>query len=192
MASTLRRWLSHLSRSVVTLPKLQAATNDVSREFRRLGLLTEAVHDCTVELVAFGKALGWTHSDGEIQIPAVSLGRVFSRKRETAWLRPLLRHEFAHCLASVHPELVEGRAFRKAFGAGYDHEWKKRPRFDPEKHVSRYCPEAPAEDFAEVTEAFVRRGGLVDCLSTTSWLRRRFDFVANLKNRIRQEDIPLA
>jgi hypothetical protein len=192
VSSPLHRWWSHLSRGLVTLPKLQAATAHVSREFRRLGLLTQAVHDCTVELVPFGQSLGWAYSDGEIQIPAVSLGRVFSRKRETAWLRPLLRHEYAHCLASVHPELVEGWSFRHAFGAGYDHEWKQRPRFDPAKHVSRYCSEAPAEDFAEVTEVFVRRQGEVEDLGKTEWLRRRFDFVAGLSNRIKREGIPLA
>jgi len=192
MALPLRRWWSHLSRGVVTLPRLLAAANHVSREFHRLGLLTQAVHDCTVDLVPFGRSLGWAYSDGKIQIPAVSLGRVFSRRRETAWLRPLLRHEFAHCLASVHPELVEGSAFRHAFGAGYDDEWREPNRFDPELHVSRYCPEAPAEDFAEVTEAFVRRQGKIQGFCTTCWLRRRFDFVAGLKNRIRQEGIPLA
>ena len=185
--------LSRIFRDMLTLRSLQSATTDVVRDFRACGLNTEALQDCQVYLVPAGLAFGWCRADGAISIPAVSGSRWWERRwgKRTS-LRDVLRHEFGHALANLHPELVEGRTFERVFGASYDDRWKRKPAFDEEDYLTPYATKSPAEDFAETVMVHSRHRGRVDRYRHLAEIWRKLQFVSRLKNRIKQERIPLA
>ena len=189
----LDKTLSRLFRDMLTLRSLQSATNDVVRDFRACGLNTEALQDCQVYLVPAGLAFGWCHADGAISIPAVSGSRWWERRwgRRTS-LRDVLRHEFGHALANLHPELVEGRSFSAAFGAGYDDRWQRKPTFDEEDYLTPYATKSPAEDFAETVMVHTRHRGGIDRYRHLDGIWRKLEFVRRISIRIRREGIPLA
>ena len=185
--------LSRLFRDMLTLRTLQSATNDVVRDFRACGMNTAALQDCQVYLVPAGLAFGWCHADGAISIPAVSGSRWWERgwgKRTS--LRDVLRHEFGHALANLHPELVEGRSFSAAFGAGYDDRWQRKPAFDEEDYLTPYATKSPAEDFAETVMVHSRHRGRMDRYRNLAGIWRKLEFVRRISIRIRREGIPLA
>lgn len=161
--------------SFVNLKMLNSALDNVIDELGELDLLTDRLDEVDVILTPFepwtaygyymqespwlSRWLGW--EDGNIYIPSLrltSLGGLFGYG-EYFSLRNVLRHEYGHALAHLHPGLIKrSREFTHVFGDRYG---SKGPveDYDPFKHVSTYASTMPQEDFAETFAYFVKSKG---------------------------------
>ena len=118
---------------IVNMARLNRSLRTAIADFEACGLYTDELHAVPVRLTLAGRAYGWCWNTGEIDIPAVSLarlGEIFGRPRFA--LRDILRHEMAHALAHVHPEVVDNAEFRDVFGAPYWSEWETPHDYDPD------------------------------------------------------------
>lgn len=174
-------------RTVVTLDQLNRANVDVMRELMDYGFWTPRLNQVQVWLVPRGTAHGWQWYGGDhsIRIAAFSKARLreaLARKKRTH-LRDVLRHEWAHAIASVHRGLFRSRAFREAFGGphGWDFAWI----YDPAFHVSQYAATATSEDFAETFMFFLKYGGRLPRRFDTPVIRRKWRYIARLARRLR-------
>ena len=161
--------------SFVNLKMLNDALDDVRDELSELDLLTERLDEVNVYLTPFHPGttygyfieesnwlawcLGW--EDGNIYIPSLrltSLSGLFGYS-EYFSLRNVLRHEYGHAVAHLHPSLIKrSREFTHVFGGRYD---TKGPveGYSPLQHVSTYAATMPQEDFAETFAYFVKSKG---------------------------------
>lgn len=166
---------------LVTQSQLDLANYAVTCELDRHGFYDHRVQAIDTHLVIFGFAYGWQWygSTGEINIPRVSLSRLFH-----IWnggytsLRDVLRHEFAHAIADTHRGLFRSSYFSEAFGAA--HHWDFGWEHDPEHHVSEYAATAPAEDFAETFMFFLRHNGVLPPRLKTAAIMRKWRFIQRL------------
>jgi hypothetical protein len=175
-------------RTVVTLEQLNRANQTVTREMMALGLWTHRLHHISVLLAPRGVAHGWQWYEGDrsIRIAARSRARLkeaLARKKRTP-LRDVLRHEWAHALASVHRAAFRSRHFRAAFGGahGWDFSWL----YDPAHHVSTYAATATSEDFAETFMFYLKHRGQLPARFDTPVIRRKWRFIAALAQRLRR------
>lgn len=170
---------------LITKKRLDSASLHVTYELRRLGFYDDLLHDVDVFLVWFGHAFGWQnhHTDGSIDIPRVSLGRIQELLgRRYISLRDVLRHEYAHALAHTHPWFIETSAFRRAFDADYGPApiWA----YDPSFHITEYAASSPQEDFSECFMCYVRWNGKLPKRYQTKSIIRKWWFIYGLKESI--------
>ena len=127
-------------------------------------------------------AYGWhSGTPGSISIPAVSLAQTrdyfsghFMR------LTDILRHEWAHGVADVHPGFVQCPRFVRCFGGAYDYPGIVATH-DPAKHITPYAASMPAEDFAEVFHYYLRhKGRLPVRLRNRPVIVRKWRFIARM------------
>lgn len=182
--------------SFVNLKMLNSALDDVRDELGELDLLTDRLEEVDVILTPFepwtaygyyveespwlSRWLGW--EGGNIYIPSLRLtslcglfgfGEFFS-------LRNVLRHEYGHALAHLHPGLIKrSREFTHVFGGRYD---SKGPveAYSPLTHVSAYAAKKPQEDFAETFAYFVKFKGDVARYFHRPGVFMKMCFVGNL------------
>jgi len=161
--------------SFINLKMLNDALDDVRDELGELDLLTDRLDEVEVILTPFhpwtdygyyveespwlSRWLGW--EGGNIYIPSLrltSLSGLFGNS-EYFSLRNVLRHEYGHAVAHLHPGLIKrSREFTHVFGGRYD---TKGPveGYSPLQHVSTYAATKPQEDFAETFAYFVKSKG---------------------------------
>jgi hypothetical protein len=156
-----RKTQRHIRRHIVTLAGLDRANQQVTQEMAALGLWSDELADVQVWLVPVSLACyGWhTGRPGHIAIPAISfaqLGDLLTGQHMR--LTDILRHEWAHALADVHPGLVECRAFARCFGGEY-HDVLGAYDHDPARHLTIYASMRPCEDFAETFHFYIRHKG---------------------------------
>jgi hypothetical protein len=173
---------------IVTLADLDTALDRATADFRACGLYTAAMDRVPVRLTLAGSAYGWCLHDGSrIDIPALSLarlGELFGRPRVA--LADVVRHELAHALAFLHPELVAGRRFAQVFGGHHDDEWDAPPRYRRAHFVSEYATSSPCEDFAETVMVYTRHRGRVRSYARRPGVHRAFEYVTALGRRLRR------
>jgi hypothetical protein len=174
-------------RTVVTLDQLNRANQSVMRELMDLGFWTHRLHHIQVWLVPRGSAHGWQWYEGDRSICIASrskarLREALARKKRTT-LRDVLRHEWAHAIASVHRAAFRSQGFKEAFGGphGWDFSWI----YDPAHHVSTYAATATSEDFAETFMFFLKHRGCLPSRFDTPVIRRKWRFIAHLCRRLR-------
>ena len=193
----------------VTFRQLASAYSAVQRELARAGLwsgrcrLTESdVVWCWLPPPSVWDAVGFFVEDGSLlfRLFGFEPGHIYIPKwvllhgpwQNRGSLRDVLRHEFGHALGYHHPGLIcRSRAFREAFGAGYDEPWSQPPA-DREDFVSPYAMSSPAEDFAETFACWLRsfggrgnsrRGSAVPSHAASA-LRAEFSFVRGVCRHI--------
>jgi hypothetical protein len=162
-------------RTVVTLDQLNRANQSVMRELMALGFWTHRLHHIQVWLVPRGNAHGWQWYEGDRSICIASFSK--------ATLRDVLRHEWAHAIASVHRAAFRSQRFKEAFGGphGWDFSWI----YDPDHHVSTYASTATSEDFAETFMFYLKHRGRLPTRFNTPVIRRKWRFIAALSRRLR-------
>ena len=114
-------------------------------------------------------------------IPSISLaqlGDFFSGRYLR--LTDILRHEWAHALADVHPDFVECPTFVRYFGGEYE-DPEAPEDYDRELHVSKYAATMPAEDFAETFHFYIRhKGRLPVRLAGRPAIVRKWNFIERI------------
>lgn len=172
-----------LSRHIITHKSLQEANRKVARDMAAVGLWSELLTEVEVRLVPVSlQCYGW--HDGVICIPMVSGAQIFDlfHGRHTR-LTDILRHEWAHAIADVYPDLVESDHFVRCFGGEYED--LRRVHHDPNHHVTRYASVMPCEDFAEVFHFYLRHGGRIPLrLSHKKIIVRKWKFIDRIARRI--------
>jgi hypothetical protein len=174
-------------RNYVSLRRLTVANAKVTREMARLGLWSDGLCEVGVYLVPVSHyCYGWHQgTPGAISIPAVSLAYLDDRRngRHTR-LTDILRHEWAHALAAVHPDFVRCPQFIRTFGGEYDD--KAGPwEFSPERHLTWYASTAPSEDFAETFHFYLRHKGRLPLrLTGRSILIRKWRYIDRMARRM--------
>ena len=178
---------------VVSVEKLNRTFNTVREELREVGLLEEGryldrircyrawlptlkgfsgyVYDETVPWL--NRIVGFV--PGDIYIPLNAQVRP-STPGET--LLDTVRHEFGHSWAWLDREHIDGRWFRRAFGACYGDEWESEPDFDRSEFVSAYACTRPAEDFCETLMTFLRCRRSLHRFDRRPGLKRKLSAVA--------------
>jgi hypothetical protein len=169
-----------LRRHIVTLDQLIRTNHQVTREMERLHLWSEDLDEVGVWLFPFSLTYyGWhTGNPGYIAIPSVSLVNLgdFLTGRLIR-LTDILRHEWAHALADVHPGFVECPPFVRCFGGKY-REVRSPEEYDPSLHVTKYAATRPCEDFAETYHFYIRHKGRVPMrLVGKSAIVRKWKFI---------------
>ena len=179
--------MPNVKHTIITMPRLQGALNDVYRELDSVGVFDQRLAKVEVYLTWFGKAFGWQYyrSSGHIEIPAISIGRlserVFGDQRTT--LRDILRHEFAHAVADQNRGLIRSRLFRAAFGSAHD--TFIGSRYHSHHHVTRYAATAACEDFAEVFMFYLKHSQSLPKRFDTPVIRKKWIFVESLCQQIK-------
>jgi len=184
-----RKTRRRIRRHLVTLAELDRTNRQVTREMARLGLWSDALAEVDVWLVPVSLACyGWHSGDpGAISIPAVSLAHLgdFLRGQHTR-LADVLRHEWAHALADIHPGLVGRPAFARCFGGDYDDELAPHDH-DPARHLTEYAAAMPCEDFAETFHFYLRhRGRLPVRLAGKPVIARKWNYVERIARAMAQ------
>jgi hypothetical protein len=169
-----------IRRHIVTLDQLTRTNIQVTCELERLDFWSEDLDEVVVWLVPVSTCYyGWhSGTPGSISIPSISLaqlGDFFSGRYLR--LTDILRHEWAHALADVHPGFVECRAFVRCFGGEYE-DPEGPEEYDRELHVSKYAATMPAEDFAETFHFYIRhKGRLPVRLAGRPAIVRKWDYM---------------
>lgn len=168
---------------------LHRAVAQVRREMRALSLWQDHLAQVQIRHGWFAVALGYQwygdRSDdrvaGDVVIPRFSLTRVWERisgQKRTS-LVDLVRHELAHAFADLHGGWFRSKVFSKAFGR--PHDAVAPVNYHPEEHLSAYAATSPCEDFAETFMTFVRHRGVLPKRFDTEAIRRKWDFVNDLR-----------
>ena len=169
----------------ITKSHLDRANLTVTGELDAMGFYDERVHRVDVYRAPVGYAYGWHYygSSGEINIPAVSLSRLYNLFEGTyTSLRDILRHEYAHAVADTHRGLIRSRRFADAFGA--HHTWDFGWEYDDYYHVTSYAATAPAEDFAEVFMLYLKHGGRMPSRFAHTAVSKKWSFVKDLRGAV--------
>lgn len=180
------RSLAH--RRIITLAHLQRDLDIVVQEMNDLGFWTKRMESVEVQLCPLrslipDRALGHCDYRGHIYIPATGLARIFGRLKNYCRLRDVLRHEFGHSFACLHPQLVQRNPeFMKILGGTYDSDM--RSNYDPAFHLTKYAATSPAEDFAECFMAVLKYKGKLDRFKTRPLLYKKVCWVKSLARRI--------
>ena len=181
-----RKTRRQLSRHIVTLSRLNEANWQVTAAMERLGLWSDELDEVTVWLAPVSwSCYGW-HSGGpgSISIPGVSfaqLGDYLSGRHIR--LTDILRHEWAHAVADVHPGFVDCPRFVRCFGG---HE-SAAPvsKYNPARHITRYAATMPCEDYAEVFHFYLRhKGRLPVRLTGKPVIAKKWRLIANIARRL--------
>lgn len=181
------RILEELDYQIVTISELERDNDLVVDELERFGFYDERMEAVEVYLTWAGDSFGWQNygGDGHINVPALSLARL--RKYlgyETATLRDVLRHEYAHAVADTHRGLMHSRRFSTAFGGSHGSE--RGVRYDRARHVTRYAASNPGEDFAEVFMKYLKhRGRMPKRFRSRPAIVLKWNFVRDLGRAIR-------
>lgn len=180
-----------MSTVFVTKPQLDRANVRVTKQLSNKGLWTPALHDnidvylTPVGLLEFGWQ--WYGGSGNIYIPQVSAIRAYMHFTGEAAppLSSILRHEWAHALAHVHPETVQNDAFVRAFGGEHD-KFKKVADYHPDVFVSKYAATYPMEDFAETFAIWMRVENETKLAKRFQKpkILKKFRFCKTLKNKL--------
>jgi hypothetical protein len=173
---------------------VERARRDVWVELRRAGLATPAL--ASVKIVRpwlqLNERVGsyTPGGGGTIAVPAVTLGRLAEYRRQATWtgVRDVLRHEYAHALADLHPSLVARERFARVFGAAHEHP-VSAGGYAFTAHVSEYAATTPGEDFAETVMLFLRCSGEIEGYADRPALMRKLRYVAELPRWLRDEDL---
>jgi hypothetical protein len=171
---------------VVTLPRLQRALDVVRSELDDHGVWTDLLSDVDVYLETLHPlamaAYGWHYADGQgwISIPAMSLPRLAHAIGfgQYVSLRDVLRHEYAHAIAHLYPDVLRRLRFASVFGHGYGSGIMSD--FDSEQHVTPYAASEPAEDFAETVMEYLRHRGDLPTKWGTQPIRTKWSYVRKL------------
>lgn len=188
----------------VSYPQLERAVSDVRGELSRLGIFEDTrleeveVLWCALPQLISPLAHGFYISEssplrrslgylpGNIYIPRWVIAEGFKQRRGS--LRDVLRHEYGHALAYGYPKLIQRSVrFREFFGVGHDQEedldaWEEQP---DSAFVSNYARSNPGEDFAETFMVYLRRQGPCPKEYTNRQLRKKWRFVAQAVQGIR-------
>ena len=113
-----------------------------------------------------------------VETPAIA-DPAFAPSRVAVW------HELVHALAAVHLDVVDGPRFMRVFGAGHEHEWDERPRFDPQLFITDYATKSLAEDFADTAMVYTRHRGRVERYAGREGVMEGFVFVRWVAERLR-------
>lgn len=142
---------------------LERSVNKVRQEFFDIGILTAkidavdvfmlmgvkgAVHALVKDKVLTLSTLGYFN--GEINVPEYTF--------RTSSTCDVLRHEYGHAYAGLHPTPFATTSFRTAFGGKYEI-GRKTEMQSPEYCVSDYAEKDIAEDFAETFMLFIKYKG---------------------------------
>ena len=175
------------SQHIVTLPRLNATNWQVIDEMERLGLWTDELEEVTVYLVpASWSFYGWHSGEHRgIFIPGVSfaqLGDYLSGRHIR--LTDILRHEWAHAVADVHPGFVDCRRFVRCFGG--EHESAEPvSNYNPARHITRYAATMPCEDYAEAFAFYLRHKGRLPLrLTGKPAIAKKWRFIASMAQRL--------
>ncbi len=163
---------------ILTLARLDRATQKVTIELHHQGLWDARLRNVPIILVPAGIAYGWQWygGSGEICIPRVSLLKLhdfFTGNYMS--LADVLRHEFGHAVADTHRGLFRSRHFTTAFDRS--HESNDRSEYAPATHISRYAATNPSEDFAENFMHYIRCRGNLPSKHATPAIRRKWQFI---------------
>jgi len=171
---------------IITLARLNRATQKVAGELNRHGCWDDRLRIVPVVLMSVGFAYGWQWygSSGEICIPRISISKLhdFFSGSYTS-LADVLRHEYGHAVADTHRGLFRSRRFTAAFGR--PHESIDRFEYAPATHISRYAATNPSEDFAENFMFFIRHRGNLPSKHSTPAIRRKWQFINALCRAIK-------
>lgn len=160
------------------MPELDRAFAKARNDLAQVGLLEEGRYLDDIECIRsvlpmgysrLGRTCGWVY-DGDDAGPSAWVGfrpgviyvspNAPIRKRWPDTLADVIRHEFAHAWYWLDPEFVDGRWFRKAFGAGYDDPMARVARggedFHSAEFVTGYAMTNAKEDFAETFMTYLR------------------------------------
>ena len=171
-------------RLIVSHSDLESAHRQVFKELVNLGCWSPRLEPVEVRLVSGAlTAYGWYQ--GHIYIPRVNGAQltdwIFGRHTR---LTDILRHEWGHAIADYHPEFIDTRSFRQAFGADYEYGVPVY-EYDRDHHVTPYAATQPCEDFAEVFHHYIRhKGRLPIRLSMKPVIARKWDFISRLAKRV--------
>jgi len=163
---------------IITLARLNRATQKVAGELRHHGLWSDRLHDVPVVLVPLGYVYGWQNygGSGEICIPRVSLLKLYDLfTGNYIGLADVIRHEYGHAIADQHRGLFRSRHFTNAFGQ--PHESSVASEYDAAHHVSAYAATEAGEDYAETFMLYLRHRGVLPAKHTTETIRRKWHFI---------------
>lgn len=181
-------------KNIISQKQLNSANLAVTRELDVLGLWDEAISQTETYLTLAGRAYGYQkyNSSGEILIPSISLARLGEKlmKEKRVALRDILRHEFAHAYAHVHPQFVKSREFKAVFGGPHELDRSLEQEYNPARHVTEYAASMPMEDFAEVFMFYVKHKGVCPRRFEHPEILRKWEFVESLPAKARKA--PLA
>ncbi len=178
---------------IVTLDRLNRAIDVVRKELDTHGLWTKKMADVEVFLETFNpmalSSYGWHIADGKtgsISIPSLCLPRLVHALKIGPYysLRSILRHEYGHAIADLHPGLLRRFRFAEVFGNSY--ESGRSSPYDPEAHVSRYASSEPAEDHSEVFEMYLRHKGRLPTKYDKPLIRAKWRFLGRLFTAVKK------
>lgn len=152
----------HRRLSILNITQLNAALRTVVNELDLLGLWQDSLSRVQVSLGDFSTAYGYIHEPNdykhEIVIPMFSISRLqdaigFHKSRPCPVV-DVLRHEYGHALADIHPRLTRSHRFIQAFD--YPHDCLDELEYNPQIHFTEYSATSPSEDFAETFMLFIK------------------------------------
>lgn len=161
---------------------LERSVNKVRQEFFDIGILTTkidavdvfmlmgvkgAIHALTKDTVFTLFTPGYYN--GEVNISEY----VFSRYSTS----DVLRHEYGHAYADLHPTPFATTSFRTAFGGKYELKRKTEMQL-PGRYMSDYAETDIAEDFAETFMLFIKyKGKLPKKFAKNEFIRAKWEAV---------------
>ena len=171
-------------RHFVGIRDLDEANWKVTNEMATLGVWTDELHEVEVRLVPLSLGCyGW--HQGHIHIPRVSGAQLFDLCQGFhTRLTDILRHEWAHAVADIHPDFVDSPRFARCFGGLHDDDDPVLD-YDTNHHVTRYAAVRPCEDYAEIFHLYLRHKGRLPLrLASKRPILKKWDFVHRMVFRI--------
>jgi len=184
---------------IIKLSKLNSALYDVQNEFYRLGLWNEGSPLTEIEIYLCSFPRVWTaglfyhyesswtkirgYYEGNMYISKYTLLDYLYKDKYNS-VRDLVRHEYAHGFAHHYYDLIEIKAFEKAFGGNYDSGIKSKMPVDA--YFTSYARVFPMEDFAETFKMYLKWKGKLPKKFTNKQLIAKWNFVASVIKKASQ------
>lgn len=143
---------------------LEKAVNIVRQEFYDIGIFTKKIYNVDVNMLMGIRGVLYALLADKVFSPVV-MGYYLESINIPEFcytrcsIRDVLRHEYGHAFADLHPMPFKRRFFSDAFGGVYDA--VKSEMQSPERCVSNYATTNIMEDFAETFMLYVKYKGII-------------------------------